>query len=736
MSNGHAPPPPGAGRFAVVLAAAAAAAWALERLLPELVSEPLRATLVFAPLPLALFALLGRETGVPASRAERLAGAGWALLALGHDRLGLPFSALLVGLGFFALALWRAARLALALRRRLRPGAAPRALAGFTLLPAALYLAILPWATAARPPDGDEPWYLLLASSLAEDFDVDLADEYRDESWRGFTDRPIEPQPGDPVGPGGEVFSRHEPLLPLLLAPAFAAGGLLGARVLLAALAAVAAGRLLAAALLLPGVTARGAFRAWALFALAPPLLLYSHQVWVEVPAALAVVLLVEARARLKARRAAGRAPGLADWIAFALPLAALPLLKLRLLLVAAPLALLVVAGLGRSRRLQLALAGGFAALVGALLLVNQLAYGNPLKMHSVEELALGAVPLERILRGGVGLAFDAAFGLAAAAPVWLLAVPAVALVLARRHTLGLELAALAPYLVAVASRREWYGGWSPPFRYGMVALPVLALAVALRLSRRPPRAARALGAALAGATLPVAAVALAIPGWSYNLADGGSHLLDALAGRFPGDLLRLFPSAVRPRDATWLVPLVASLAALAAFAPRLSRRRPRRPAVAGVAALLAGWAALLVAAHRIPTRVVEVEDPWVAKRGGLVYPEQWVIDRTRFRGGWILVEAGSATAPVVAGGPRAVLTVDWSYIRNDATPLALEVAVGDLVLARFPAAAPGVWRRVELPPADWPRGAPLRLAALAPAGAPEKNGLVIDRVEIEWRDE
>jgi hypothetical protein len=727
----------GLAGLALRLLAGAVTAFALERLLPALAQPALRATLVFAPIPVALFAHLARGAGCAASRVERLAAAGWAVAAVRHDALGIPFSAEVVGALFFLLIGWRAAKLALALRRRLAARRLPRDLVPFTLLPAAVYLAILPWAGVTRPPDGDEPYYLLLAHSLAEDFDVDLADEYRDEVWRRFGERPIAPQPGDPVGPGGEVFSRHEPLLPLLLAPAYAAGGVFGARSLLLALAALAAGRLLAAARAQPGVTARGAFRAWALFALAPPLLLYSHQIWVEVPAALAVILVVEARARLRARRDAGAPPEVgaaADWLRFALPLVALPLLKLRLLLVAAPLALLVVAGLRRSRRLQLALAGGFLAAVALLLVVNQLAYGNPLKMHSVEELSPASIPLERFLRGGVGLLFDVAFGLAAAAPLWLLAVPALAVAVARLHPLCLEIAAFAPYLAAVASRREWYGGWSPPFRYGVVALPVAALAIALLASRRPPAAARVLGATLAAATLPLAVATLVIPGWSYNLADGGSHWLDAIAGRFPGDLLRLFPSAVRPRAATWLVPLAATLLALAVF--RIRTRRPRHAVAAGVAMLFAGWALLLVAAHRLPTRVVELEDPWVTKSQGLVFPQPWVVDRTRHRGGWVLVEGSSATAPVVRGGARAALAIDWTYIRNDATPLALEVAVGERTVARLPVASPGVWRRQQLPAVEWPAGAALRLTAAAPAGAPPVNGLVVDRVEIAWLSE
>jgi hypothetical protein len=717
-------------RTLLELVGALAVAALAERLLPELSSPGLRATLVLAPVPIALFAALGRLA--PRGRAsswELAAAAGWVLLALRHDALGIPGSAALAAALGIVLVGWRAARLALALRPRLARRGRARDLTPFVLLPAAVYLAVLPWTATARPPDGDEPYYLLLAHSLAEDGDVDLADEYRDQAWRRFTNQRLEPQPGDPVGPGGEVFSRHEPLLPLLLAPAYAAAGVLGARLLMLALAALAAGRLLVAALAQPGVTARGAFRAWALFAFAPPLLLYSSQIWIEVPALLAVTMVVEARARLRAARGRAR---LADWLRLALPLALLPLLKLRLLLVAAPLALLVVAGLRRSRRLQLALAGGFALLVVGLLLVNQIEYGNPLKMHSVDELALGRVPLERILRGGVGLLFDCAFGLLAAAPIWLLAVPALAGLVARLEPLCLELAAFAPYLVAVASRREWYGGWSPPFRYGLVFLPVLALAVARLLSRRSPAPGRALAAALAGASAATALAVLVVPGWSYNLADGSSHLLDTIGRRFPGDLVRFFPSAVRPREATWLVPL--ALVALALTLFTLRARRPRRATAAGVAGLLAGWALLIVSAHRLPTRWVELEDPWVIKRGGLLHPELWVIDRTRFPGGWVLTEGAEAVARPIPGGRTARLAVDWSYIRNSAAPLALAIEVGDRVVARLPGDQPGAWRRTEVGPVDFPPGATLRFRVEAPPGAVATNGFVVDRAEITWR--
>src|SRR5690606_19331193 len=135
------------------------------------------------------------------------------------------------------------------------------------------------WSHDARPPDGDEPYYLLLAESLATDFDVDLADEYASDVWKRIGPRPIQPQPGDPTGSAGEIFSRHEPLLPLLLVPFWAVGGVVGARLAMLVLAAAAAAATARAALEL-GARPRGVLRAWALAALAPPVLLLSSQVW------------------------------------------------------------------------------------------------------------------------------------------------------------------------------------------------------------------------------------------------------------------------------------------------------------------------------------------------------------------------------------------------------------------------------------------------------------------------
>ena len=322
---------------------------------------------------------------------------------------------------------------------RLRRSVAGPVLWPFFALPLALYLFAWPWTTTARAPDGDEPYYLLLTHSLAEDGDVDLADEYRDQAWRSFTTVPVEPQPGDPTGAHGELYSRHSALLPLALAPLYLLAGPFGAQLGMLAFAAAAAAAGLAAARACYPSRPRGLLAAWMILAFAPPLLLYAGQFWVEVPAALLVALICRwARPARPRPQGSGRlAAGTTRWelLALALPLVALPLLKLRFLALALPLGALALArlrGSGRRRRELLLLAT--ATLLG-LGLWNFWRYGNPLRMYAGSDLAIFDVPVGDQLRGDFGLFFDLAFGLFALSPIWLLLLPAlVAVVWHRRY--------------------------------------------------------------------------------------------------------------------------------------------------------------------------------------------------------------------------------------------------------------------------------------------------------------
>ena len=69
------------------------------------------------------------------------------------------------------------------------------------------------------PIDGDEPYYLLMTESLVRDHDLDLTNQYRELAHSDIGRPDLVPQPGDPRGPHGEQYSRHEPFLPILMMP-------------------------------------------------------------------------------------------------------------------------------------------------------------------------------------------------------------------------------------------------------------------------------------------------------------------------------------------------------------------------------------------------------------------------------------------------------------------------------------------------------------------------------------
>ncbi len=623
----------------------------------------------------------------------------------------------------------------------------------FLLLPFAFYLALIPWSIHERAPDGDEPWFLLTTHSIAHDFDLDLANNYRDQDSLAFMPRAIEPQPGDPEEPDGAVYARHGALLQTVMAPAYRVGGRAGAMVVIAALAALGVWLLLD--LTAFSLDARARLIVYLAFGFTAPFLIYSQQIWAEV----AAVVLAVAAFRWIDRLTAGPARDSLEtfranwirWSALAVMLAALPAIKLRLALVSAALAIVCVLRLGPTLRDRGAvLLATVLAPAGALVLwSNRAVFGTVLGMHSWSELEVYRQPASKLALGLNGLFFDIAYGLIACAPIWLLLFPGAMASFRRNRRLLFEVALIGgPTLLLVASRREWYGGWSPPFRYGLVVLPFLALLLVPLFERRrdlgrqgaADSAARSPAAGILALALVLALLsgALAVlfvvePGWTYNLADGRHHFLHHLEARTGVDFARFLPSATRPRVATCLVPVAAVCLALAAVRVRHKT----------LAATLAGVPFLAVAvvpalAGAMPTRRVEIESAAVDRTGGNLEPERWTLDRTRYPEAWVLPEGSRAEAAVTPGGKEVELVVTLRAVRNRPASLTLIARSGRREVGRLELPDDGEeaesWRTYNLEAVPWTSGAPLVLEV--PYGDGEAlppNGVAIDRVDLRW---
>jgi hypothetical protein len=490
----------------------------------------------------------------------------------------------------------------------MRPGRVPR------LWPAVAAAGLLAFLGAAAgigvpashgaPTTADEPQYLLTAISLAEDRDLDIADELAAGRWRAFHALPL-PEQTEPLA-SGRRLSPHDPLLPLLLAAPVAAGGWVGAKLAMAALAGLLAGLLLWTAVRRFGVPVGTGLLVVGVFALSPPLAVYGTQLYPELPAALAVATAVAALTApavsgrgaapgrpgapapappgaagspASAPRARGGAPGPGAVAVMGVAVVALPWLAVKYVPVAAVLALLALwrlLGAGARRR-TLALAAGLAAAGVAFVVLHRWWYGGWTPYATGDQFiggeltAVGSDPdhLGRSRRL-LGLATDRSFGVAAWQPAFLLAVPALA-TLTRRRPAGwaaLALPLAAGWLVATFLALTMHGWWFPG-RQVVAVLPLAVLAVACW--------AAGTGAGRRGLVVAVAG-GVGVVAYAWLLADGlagrVTWAVDFFATGYPAYRAwrLILPDYLTVTTATWVLH-AAWLAAVAAWAATAWRR-------------------------------------------------------------------------------------------------------------------------------------------------------------------
>ncbi len=699
-------------------------------------SRPLTGTLVALPLAAGLFAAAAAlaQSGPSGGWIRLGAAVSCGILALRSHELGLRWSeALLSGVvmaAITALALGHAIAQT-AVLSRLDAGLKRTGALVLTVL--AVYALALPWTHRMRPPNGDEPYYLLLTHSLAYDHDTDLANNYEAGDSLRYMGRKIGPQYKDPVGPEGQMYSRHNATLSLVLAPIYRWLGPLGVLAAMALMtAAFAGGASLLTERYYPD-RPREALWAGAVTGLAPPLLLYSYQVWVEVPAALVAIGVTLAIHHIRARTGPGETgfPVLAAGSGLA-GLLLLSTLKLRFLALAAGLTMLAWSYCPpHLKRWVVRLGLGLGLVFATTLLFNTAVFGAGLKHHSWGSLLGYATSPLSYARGLGGIFFDASFGLFATGPIWILLLPGAVLTARSRPRILVDLAlATSLYCALLAPRLEWYGGWSPPFRYALVLLPFLAplLVPTLgpALGRRGSTRQRTALAALGAATVALSLVWVVLPGWTYNFADGRSLLLDHLGIAFGGDLARFFPSFVRPRPAN-LVWVAALGLSAGVFAARAGRRARGTGVAAGVVLFVLALACLPLVAGT-PHRVVQFEDPYVTKNGGALYPERWRRSRVTVRGAWELEPGDSVSIPIRPAGTSLAIELEVMHrvIRKRAAIEVLEN--GAVIHAQALPPAKG-WLSLRLGPIPWSGASELTFRLRGP----KRSVAFLDRAVLRW---
>ncbi|HTI32463.1 MAG TPA: hypothetical protein VL422_02235 [Miltoncostaea sp.] len=333
-------------------------------------------------------------------------------------------------------------------------------------------------ATPVERTTADEPHYLVTAISIWTDGDLDVYDEFLHRDYAPFNGLMLRPQ-AEPTR-DGRLIEPHDPLLPVLLAVPTGLGGWIAAKLTLCLFAAAVAALTLWTAVRRFAVPVGPALAVVALLAATVPLAAYGSQVYPEIVGALAVV------GAVAALTGSMRRGGLA---VLALCLVALPWLSIKYVPVTAALAAVALWRLLRGRRLvpAAALAGALAACAAAFVAVHVTVYGGVTAYAAGSHFVNGQLTVVGNdpdyfgrSRRLVGLLVDRDFGIGAWQPLWLLLVPAVAALLARRPrgTGALLLPLGAGWFVATFLALTMQGWWFPG-RQLVVVLPLAAIAIA-----------------------------------------------------------------------------------------------------------------------------------------------------------------------------------------------------------------------------------------------------------------
>jgi hypothetical protein len=468
------------------------------------------------------------------------------------------------------------------LRRWLRP----ERVAPFVLA-LAIYGGVYAVVWDKMPPWGDEPHYMLEASSLVIDHDRNLAPDYSNPGRIApyFGSYVPSVHAFDYSGDPRVAISMHGVGLPLILAPVAAVSSdprLFRIEMIL--LAAATAYLLLS---LMRRVTGSGGwllYAVWASVVFSLPMLSYSSQVYPELPGAflvlLALRLIVEPRLGRGGAVVAATAASALPWLHFRFGL--LSLVLIAVLLVRTRGAAEVAIGVRERIRRAAPVIGPFLLSAGLFALAQHHWYGS-FSPTAASKLQKPPPKFDLSWAWGhsLGGVLDPAFGWLPFAPLHLLAfVGVVYLALRGRRWIAAGGGIALVYLFLVGSAKPAQGGFSYPARYQLILIPLAA--IPLFLSLRDSRAMRTVAVPLAALTLAIAVVGVArIDRLIYRASENTPALpfAHSIAGAWPqvaeDGKYRDWPQALA------YVALIVGAGSLLAFGREGPRVRTRRPLAA-----------------------------------------------------------------------------------------------------------------------------------------------------------
>ena len=430
---------------------------------------------------------------------------------------------------------------------------------------------------------GDEPHYLIIAHSLAFDHDLDLTNDYADATV--ITSGTLQPGPHAETS-HGLLRPVHDIGMPLLFAPivrvlyplADFAGRHLPAAVLRAAkLNSILIFRHMISLCmsLLAGLLVVELWRCFAelnspaplgwalLFGLSPPILAHSFLFFTEILSALIALALFR---RLAFTGLRGRTEALVAGLATGY----LALVHIRNIGLIAGLSVLVLLALWRKQialRHCLAYAGGVVVFLLVRTAVTYHLWGT---LVTTPHAPLGAqtspaTTATEVFIRFTGLLFDREYGLLVYAPIYVLSGAGLIVLRRTRPLLFHSVVVVAglyllPVLLPALNVHGWNGAWSPPARFLVPVVPLLALAAYASASE----GARWLVGLLCAWQVVLDAYVWQFPKTLWNDGDGIGALF----------LSPAFPSWAEPSSAATFALFLIMTLALSWWLARLSRTR------------------------------------------------------------------------------------------------------------------------------------------------------------------
>lgn len=603
---------------------------------------------------------------------------------------------------------------------------------------------------------GDEPHYLLITHSLWHDHDTNLYNNYQNRDYAAFFWYDLQPAWGDQVS-DTEIYSyRHKGGFPHVLIPGYVLGGQWGAVLEMNLITALLMLQVFVLAYELFG-SFQGAFGAWLICAFTIPGIVFMNQLYPEIPAALLTILAVRFIRRL-AEGQVGR--GKAFWrhiLLLGACIIALVILKTRYLPIAGALVLAWFAYLFRGRLRGKYLLGGLFGLAatgalgfGILMLIDRLFFkgdfwGRLEDTRFMVWIFSGHNPLHAAL----GLLVDQEYGLLMYASVYITALLGIGLLTRKEwRALWPLIGVLVVNYGVLAVWPLWHAAPTPPGRYLLPVLPVLSVFIA-RFWLSPRRTVQTLVVGVSGIWSAIMAWFLTIaPAFRYNWADGASHFLETASLHVGVNLVRLFPSWIRPSP---LTPHVTGLGLLL-FAVLLvfCRRKAVRPANAPQApvwdltpvllvliAFLGLAGAGIVVGKTLPTFVFEMEDDLDVRRQGGVReprtPDPWVNQiyvREYVYSGWKLSPGDALRMRPTLRLKKYVLSVYARAVLKDTTKVPrLEVLLNGEVIGDTTVTSE--WWHVYTFEMSAPEQRPLLEVVCAPE-LNEDHAIVVDKIYFQ----